>query len=324
MRVLIAGGAGFVGSHLVELLLERGDEVTVLDNFLTGSPANLAHLRTDRLTVVQGNAEDAADGAFERVYHLASPASPEAYGRHQVATLMANSAGTRRLLDVAEHARARFLMASTSEVYGDPLVHPQPETYWGNVDPVGPRSMYDESKRFAEALTVAYARERSVDARIVRIFNAYGPRMQLDDGRMPSSFIAAAIRGEPLPVHDAGAQTRSLCHVGDTARGLVAAMDQGLAGEVYNIGRPDEISVLEFARRVVAAVGSASSISFVPGRPQDIHRRLPDITKAKRELGWAPLVSLTDGLRETVAWYRNALGSAAPHQGAAVLAERPR
>jgi nucleoside-diphosphate-sugar epimerase len=303
----VAGGAGFVGSHLVELLLERGEQVTVLDNFLTGSLTNLAHLRTDRLTVVRGDAADAADGAFERVYHLASPASPEAYGRHQVATLMANSAGTKRLLDVAERAGARFLMASTSEVYGDPLVHPQSETYWGNVDPIGPRSMYDESKRFAEALTVAYVRERSVDARIVRIFNAYGPRMQLDDGRMPSSFIAAALRGEPLQVHDTGAQTRSLCYVGDTARGLVAAMDRGRAGEVYNIGRPEEISVLRFAHRVVAAAGSASTVRYVPGRPQDIQRRLPDITKAERELGWTPLISLADGLEETIAWYRGVM-----------------
>jgi nucleoside-diphosphate-sugar epimerase len=309
MRVLIAGGAGFVGSHLVELLLERGDEVTVLDNFLTGSAANLAHLSGDRLTVVEGHAEEAPEGAFERVYHLASPASPEAYGRHQVATLRANSVGTQRLLDVAVRAGARFLMASTSEIYGDPLVHPQPETYWGNVDPIGPRSMYDEAKRFAEAMVIAYVRERGADARIARIFNAYGPRMQLDDGRMPSTFIAAALRGEPLPVHDGGLQTRSLCYVSDTAAGLFAAMERGRAAEPYNIGRADETSVFDFARLVIKETGSASSIALVPGRPQDIQRRCPDGRKSEQELGWRPETSLAVGLRATVAWYRTALAT---------------
>ena len=324
VRALVAGGAGFVGSHLVELLVGRGDHVVVVDNMLTGSAMNIAHLPSDRVQLVRCDVEETEDGDYERIYHLASPASPEAYGRHQVATLMANSAGTKHLLDVAERARARFLMASTSEVYGDPLVHPQPESYWGNVDPIGPRSMYDESKRFAEALTVAYARERGVDARIVRIFNAYGPRMQLDDGRMPSSFVAAAIRGEPLLVHGDGAQTRSLCYVGDTALGLVAAMEAGLPAEVYNIGRPVEISVLEFALRVVAAVGTASEIRFVPGRPQDIQRRLPDIAKAQRELGWSPLMSLSDGLEQTIAWYRTVLGLAVANESWSVLVPRER
>jgi nucleoside-diphosphate-sugar epimerase len=192
MRVLVAGGAGFVGSHLVEQLLTKGDEVVVVDNMLTGSTENLRDLPQRNLSLVQADAAEAPDGTFDRVYHLASPASPEAYGRHQVATLMVNSIGTKRLLDVAQSAHARFLLASTSEVYGDPLVHPQPETYWGNVDPIGPRSMYDEGKRFAEALVVSYVRERGADARIVRIFNAYGPRMKINDGRMPSTFIAAS------------------------------------------------------------------------------------------------------------------------------------
>ena len=311
MRVLVAGGAGFVGSHLVELLLERGDEVTVVDNFLTGSEANLAHLTTDRLTVVGANAEDAPDGPYDRVYHLASPASPEAYGRHQVATLRANSVGTQRLLDVAASAGARFLMASTSEIYGDPLVHPQPETYWGNVDPIGPRSMYDEAKRFAEALVVAYVRERVADARIARIFNAYGPRMQLDDGRMPSTFIAAAIRGEPIPVHGNGQQTRSLCYVSDTARGLHAAMENGRQAEAYNIGRAEEVSVLGFARLVAEVTRTGATISFVPGRPQDIQRRCPNPTKSQNELAWQATTPLDEGLRLTVAWYRQVLGSAA-------------
>jgi dTDP-glucose 4,6-dehydratase len=308
VRILVAGGAGFVGSHLVDLLVARGDSVVVVDNLLTGVPANIANHPVDRVSLIRGDAETAPDGTYERVYNLASPASPEAYGRHQVATLMANSAGTKRLLDVAEHTGARFLLASTSEIYGDPLEHPQRETYWGNVDPIGPRSMYDEGKRYAEALTTAYVRERGADARIVRIFNSYGPRMQLDDGRMPSSFIAAALRGDPLQVHDDGSQTRSLCYVGDTALGLIAAMEQGRPGEAYNIGRDDEVSVREFAERVVRAADSASKIQFVPGRPQDIQRRRPDGSKAERELGWRPLTSLEEGLDRTIAWYRQAMG----------------
>ena len=311
MRILVAGGAGFVGSHLVEALAVGGNDVVVLDNLLTGTPHNLAHLPSDRVTIVQGSAEKAPDGVFDRVYHLASPASPEAYGAHQVATLMANSAGTKRLLDVAEVAGARFLLASTSEIYGDPLVHPQPETYWGNVDPIGPRSMYDEGKRFAEALVVAYVRERGSSARIARIFNSYGPRMKLDDGRMPASFIGSALRGEPLLVHDSGSQTRSLCYVADTATGLIAAMERGRPGEAYNIGRAEEISVLEFAKLVVRQTGSAAPVRLVPGRPQDIQRRCPDTAKADRELGWSPGVSLTDGLTATIAWCRDELGSAA-------------
>ncbi len=305
----MAGGAGFVGSHLVDLLVADGAEVVVIDNLLTGSPTNLAHL-SDRVALVIADAESAPDGQFDRVYHLASPASPEAYGRNQVATLMANSVGTKRLLEVAERSGARFLLASTSEVYGDPLEHPQRETYWGNVDPIGPRSMYDEGKRFAEALTVAYVRERGADARIVRIFNSYGPRMKLDDGRMPSSFIGAAIRGAALQVHGDGSQTRSLCFVADTVRGLRAAMERGRPGEVYNIGRADEVSVLEFARLVVRAASSPSEVIAVVGRSQDIQRRCPDGTKSERELGWRPKIALDDGLRETIAWYRQLIAPA--------------
>jgi nucleoside-diphosphate-sugar epimerase len=308
VRILVAGGAGFVGSHLVEALVGAGDEVVVLDNLLTGTSSNLSHLPIERVSFVHGSAEEAPHGSYERVYHLASPASPEAYGAHQVATLIANSAGTKRLLDVAEAAGARFLLASTSEIYGDPLVHPQPETYWGNVDPIGPRSMYDEGKRFAEALVVAYVRERGSSARIARIFNSYGPRMKVDDGRMPSSFIAAALRGEPLLVHDTGSQTRSLCYVGDTTSGLIAAMERGRPGEAYNVGRADEISVLEFARLVVRQTRSTAPIRLVPGRQQDIRRRCPDTAKAEREIDWQPRVSLADGLSATIAWYREKLG----------------
>lgn len=308
MWILVAGGAGFLGSHLVDLLVERGDHVVVLDNLLTGTSTNLDHLPASQLTIVRGDVETTPDGTFDQIYHMASPTSPEAYQRNQIATLMANSAGTKRLLDLAERQRARFLLTSTSEIYGDPLEHPQRETYWGNVDPIGPRSMYDEGKRFAEAMTVAFVRERGVDGRIVRIFNSYGPRMRLNDGRMPSTFIAAAVSGKPIPVQGDGSQTRSLCFVGDTVRGLIAAMDSGRPGEVYNIGRPDEVSVLEFANIVVRAANSQSEIEFVPGRPQDIARRCPDATKAERELEWRPTTSLDDGLRTTIAWYRMALG----------------
>jgi len=243
-------------------------------------------------------------GKYERIYHLASPASPEAYGRMAVETLFANALGTRRLLDIARASHARFLLASTSEVYGDPLEHPQRETYWGNVDPIGPRSQYDEGKRFAEALTVAYVRQYGVDGRIVRIFNSYGPRMQIDDGRMPAAFVVAAVTGQPIPVQGDGTQTRSLCFVGDTSRGLMAAMDRGRSGEVYNIGRPDEMSVLEFARRVRRLARSSSEITFVPGRPQDIHQRRPDCSKAAKELRWRARTTLSEGLRQTIDWYR--------------------
>ena len=307
MRTLVAGGAGFVGSHLVDLLVARGDQVVVLDNLLTGRRTNLRHHPPDRVAFVRSDAESAPDGRYDRIYHLASPASPEAYGRHQVATLMANSAGTKRLLDLAERCDARFLLASTSEVYGDPLTHPQAETYWGNVDPIGPRSMYDEAKRFAEALAVAYVRERGTDARIVRIFNSYGPRMEPNDGRMPSAFIAAAIRRQPLLVHGDGTQTRSLCYVTDTVAGIVAAMERGRPGEAYNVGRADEIPVRDFARLVVREVGTDAPIAFVAGRPQDIQRRCPDQAKSESELGWWPKTALDVGLRSTIAWYRDLL-----------------
>ena len=303
MRSLVAGGAGFLGSHLVDALLEAGGEVVVLDNFATGHQGNLP--RSPRLVVTTAEVTAAEPGDYDRVYHLASPASPDAYGRMPIATLIANAEGTRRLLEIALGARARFLLASTSEVYGDPLEHPQRETYWGNVDPIGPRSQYDEGKRYAEALTVAFVREHQLDARIVRIFNSYGPRMSPDDGRMPAAFVVAAIENRPIPVHGDGQQTRSLCYVDDTVAGLVAAMERGRAGEVYNIGRADEVTVRDFAEIVRTAAGSRSEIALVPGRPQDIQRRRPDCTKAERELGWRPEVTLADGIARTIAHYRS-------------------
>ena len=302
-----------MGSHLVELLLEAGCEVTVLDSFVTSSPRNIRHLRGEpRLRVVRRDVRRPISGTYERIYHLASPASPEDYGRDPVHTLLTNALGTHRLLELARACRARFLLASTSEAYGDPLVHPQREDYWGNVDPIGPRSAYDEGKRFAEAMTVAYVRQHGVDARIVRIFNSYGPRMRPTDGRMPSSFIASALRGEPIEVHGTGRQTRSLCYVVDTARGLMAAMERGRTGEAYNIGRPDELTVGQFARAVKRAARSDSQIRRVPGRPQDIQRRRPHIGKAVRELGWRPRTTLEEGLRETVRHFADELGTAVP------------
>jgi dTDP-glucose 4,6-dehydratase len=307
MRILITGGAGFLGSHLVDLMIGRGHSVTVVDDFSTGTLDNLAATRSRRLRIINADAGVAPRGRYDRVYHLASPASPEAYGRMQIGTLLVNSMGTKRLLDIACASRARFLLASTSEVYGDPLQHPQRESYWGNVDPIGPRSQYDEGKRFAEALVVAYVRERGANARIARIFNSYGPRMRVDDGRMPAAFIAAALRGDPIEVHGDGAQTRSLCFAGDTVRGLVAAMERGRAGQVYNIGRADEITVRAFAERVKRVSQSNSPIISTSAREADIQRRRPDTRKSARELGWRARTTLTKGLRDTIAWYRERL-----------------
>lgn len=314
-RCLVSGGAGFIGSHLVELLLGSGASVTVLDSFVTSSRRNLENPRSAHLVIVRRDVRRSFAGEFDYVYHLASPASPEDYGRDGLHTLTTNAVGTERMLDVALASGARFLLASTSEVYGDPLEHPQRETYAGNVDPIGPRSSYDEGKRFAEALTIAYVRQHRVNARIVRIFNSYGPRMRPADGRMPSTFITAALRGQPLPVHGDGRQTRSLCYVGDTAAGLIAAMHRGRSGEVYNIGRPDELTVMEFAQTVKRITGSASRIQRIPGRPQDIHRRRPDIRKARRELGWTPRVTLARGLSLTVPWFARELGVPLPTAG---------
>ncbi len=304
MRILVAGGAGFLGSHLVDLLIASGETVVVVDNFLTSTPRNLAHLRGHpRLRLRRADVRELSGGRYDGVYHLASPASPDDYGRFPVQTLLTNALGTWRLLEIARRSRARFLLASTSEVYGDPLEHPQRETYHGNVDPIGARSAYDEGKRFAEALTVAYVRHHGLDARIVRIFNTYGPRMRPTDGRMVSSFCASALRGEPLLVHGNGRQTRSLCYVGDTCRGLIAAMARGRAGEAYNIGRPSEMTVLAVAEAVRRLARSSSPIRFTKARPADIRRRRPDIRKARRELGWRPTTTLAKGLRQTLPWF---------------------
>ncbi len=305
MNILLSGAAGFIGSHIAERLLAEGHSVTGIDNFLSGTAANIAHLaREPRFSLLERDASlPVAVGPFDAVLHLASPASPKDYLEHPIETLDAGSAGTRNLLEVARRDGARFLLASTSECYGDPLVHPQKETYWGNVNPVGPRSCYDESKRFAEALTMAWHRTHGVRTNIARIFNTYGPRMKLDDGRVVPAFLGQALAGRPMTVFGDGSQTRSFCYVRDMVEGLCRLM---LSDERYpvNLGNPQEITVLEFAETIRNLTGSASAIEYRPLPEDDPKRRKPDITKARQLLGWEPKVALEDGLRETIAYFR--------------------
>jgi len=312
MRVLVTGGAGFVGSHLCDALIARGDEVICVDNFLTGDPENIAHLQSHprfrflRHDVSQPLGAPHLDEAVGAIFHMASPASPIGYRTHSIETLLVNSVGTMNMLRLATERGARFLFTSTSEVYGDPLVHPQTEEYWGNVNPIGLRACYDESKRFGEAATIEWIRKYDVDARLVRIFNTYGPRNQADDGRVVPNFINQAIRNEPITVYGDGAQTRSFGYVSDLVVGLQRAMfTEGTKGEVFNLGNPREFTILEFAKLVIAISGSASPIVYQPLLfEDDPSRRRPDISKAKAQLGWEPVVALEEGLRETIAWYR--------------------
>jgi dTDP-glucose 4,6-dehydratase len=306
-RVVVAGGAGFLGSHLCDRLIERGDAVVCLDDLSTGTRENVAHLMGHerfRLVVADVSEKVELDEAapVDAVCHLASPASPPAYLERPLATLAVGSEGTRRLLELAHHHGARFLMASTSEVYGDPEVHPQVESYRGNVDPTGPRSVYDEAKRFAESLTMAMHRARGVEVGIARIFNTYGPRLSPGDGRVVSNFIVQALRGEPLTVYGDGSQTRSFCFVDDQIDGLLALLDSGLVGPV-NIGNPDERSIMELARFVLEVTGSRGEISHRPLPEDDPTRRCPDITLARTELGWEPRVDLRDGIERTIAYF---------------------
>jgi nucleoside-diphosphate-sugar epimerase len=314
MRILVTGGAGMIGSHLVDALIARGDEVTVVDNFLTGRRENLAHLAVHpRTRIIEADVASPPymlneTGPFERVYHLASPASPIDFARYPLETLMTNAAGTRLALDVARRGGARFLLASTSEVYGDPEQHPQTETYWGNVNPLGPRSCYDEGKRFAESLTIAHANEHALDARIARLFNTYGPRSRIDDGRVVPAFCVQALTGQPLTVFGTGRQTRSLCYIDDLVRGLIALMEQpGLAGEVVNIGCPEERTVLEIADLILALTGNRSAVETRPLPIDDPARRCPDIGKARRLLGWEPRTTLAEGFELTLAYFREEL-----------------
>jgi len=309
VRVLVSGGAGFLGSHLCDQLLQNGHSVIALDNFITGRRENLAHLAGEQcFTLLEGDLCQAPLPDVEAIFHLASPASPEGYGRYPLETMLVNSTGTHRLLELARAQGALFLLASTSEVYGDPLEHPQSEGYWGNVDPIGPRSCYDESKRFAEAVTTVYQQKYGVDARIVRIFNCYGPRSAPDDGRLIPNFVTQALHGEPITVYGDGTQTRSLCYVSDLVRGLDLAMfRQGTRGQLFNLGNPDERTVLEYARLVKEIARTPSSIVHVEPRPGEIARRCPDIGRARSQLGWSPTTPLEEGLRATIDWFRDLL-----------------
>ena len=309
MRVLLAGGAGFIGSHIADALLARGDDVVAIDNFATGRHENVAHLSGNaKFTLIEHDitlpwpAHNALEAKFDAVLDYASPASPNDFATMPLEILAVGSTGTRNLLDRAKADGAVFFLTSTSEVYGDPQVHPQPETYWGNVSSIGPRSCYDEAKRFSEALTMAYHRVHGVDVRIVRIFNTYGERMRPNDGRVVNTFVVQALRGEPLTLHGDGSQTRSFCHVNDEVRGLIALLNSDYNLPV-NVGNPGEFTMRELAELVVDLTGSKSDIITVPLPPErdgDPLQRKPDITLAKNLLGWEPTISLHDGLQRMI------------------------
>jgi len=304
-RALVTGGAGFLGSHLCDGLLGEGYTVVAADNLLTGRLGNIEHLRSDsRFEFVEKDvSETGAWGALDYVFHFASPASPVDYAEHGIATLRVGSYGTFEALETALRCGAKFMMASTSECYGDQMVHPQPETYWGNVNPIGPRSVYDEAKRFSEAVTMAYYRYHRVDTRILRIFNTYGPRMQINDGRVIPNFMWQALRGENLTVYGDGSQTRSFCYVDDEVRGLLALLDSDYVGPV-NIGNPDEFTVLELAQLVLEVTGSSSEIVYEQLPVDDPTQRRPDISRARALLGWQPQVELAEGLARLLAHYK--------------------
>src|SRR5437667_295723 len=309
MRILVTGAGGFLGSHLCDRLLAAGHTVVGMDNFLTGTPANLAHHDTNaRFKLLRHDVSMIIDvpGPLDGVLHFASPASPIDYLEHPIPTLKVGALGTHNSLGLAKEKGARFLLASTSEVYGDPLVHPQPESYWGNVNPVGPRGVYDEAKRFAEALTMAYHRSHELDTRIARIFNTYGPRMRPHDGRVVSNFIVQALKAEPLTVYGDGSQTRSFCYVDDLIEGIVRLFERG-APEPTNIGNPDEFTVRQLAELVLKLTGSGSPITVEPLPTDDPKVRQPDIQRARETLGWEPKVSLEEGLRRTIEYFRGLL-----------------
>ncbi|NMH98379.1 UDP-glucuronic acid decarboxylase family protein [Pseudonocardia acidicola] len=304
-RAVVTGGAGFLGSHLCEVLVAGRTAVVCVDNLLTGDTANISDLYHDRrfeFVCADVSAALSVPGSVDLVVHLACPASPVHYLRWPIETLKAGGLGTLCALALAREKNARFVLASTSEVYGDPLQHPQSEAYWGNVNPIGPRSVYDESKRYAEALTAAHRREHGLRTGIARIFNTFGPRMRPDDGRMIPAFICQALRGRPLTVTGDGSQTRSPCYVDDTVRGLLALAADDHPGPV-NIGNPEEYSVLDIAERIRELVASISEIRFVAAMEEDPKRRCPDISVARRALNWEPLVSVDDGLKRTIEWF---------------------
>jgi nucleoside-diphosphate-sugar epimerase len=319
MRILVAGGAGFLGSHLCDALLERGDVVVCVDNFVTGRRRNIEHLlhRPD-FTLVEHDVVHPLDpsfqdaGALDVVMNLASPAAPADFSGIPLEILDVGSRGTRELLELALRHGARFFQASTSEVYGDPLVHPQPETYWGHVNPIGERSVYDEAKRFGEAITMAYHRTHGLDVRISRIFNTYGPRMHPHDGRVVSNFVVQALRGEPLTIYGDGSQTRSFCYVSDEVRGFLALLDGDETGPV-NIGNPVEFTMLELAELVLELTGSHVELVHEPLRHRDDPKqRQPDITLARQRLGWEPVVTLREGLERTIPYFASELQGSGP------------
>jgi dTDP-glucose 4,6-dehydratase len=314
-RILITGGAGFIGSHLADRLLADGHSVVALDNLLTGHVRNISHLaKHERFRFIKHDVTEYIylEGKVDAILHLASLPSPVDYLREPIKTLKVGALGTHKALGLARAQQATFLLASTSEVYGDPQVHPQPESYWGNVNPIGPRGVYDESKRFAEAMTMAYHRYHGIDTRICRIFNTFGPRMRADDGRVVTNFIAQALRGQPLTVYDDGSRTRSFCYVGDLVEGIVRLLASRETGPV-NLGNPHEMTVLEFANTVRRLTGSASEIVFISPKDErtkdDPTTRRPDITKARQVLGWEPTVGLEEGLMQTIEYFRSLIAA---------------
>lgn len=322
MNVLVSGGAGFIGSHLCARLLDEGHAVLCVDNLLTGSRSNIETLLgRPRFVFLHHDVIEPLAFEADAVFHLASPASPVGYMEHPFETILVNSMGTYRILQRVREAGAKFLITSTSEIYGDPQVHPQREDYFGNVNSVGPRACYDESKRLGETITMEFIRQYGVDARIVRIFNTYGPHSQLDDGRIIPNFLTQALKNQPLTIHGDGSQTRSLCYVTDLVDGLMRAMfTPGTTGQIYNLGNPEEHTVLEYAQLITRLCESSSEFVFEPKRQDDPDRRRPDISKAREQLGWEPAVSLEAGMTWTIAWFRQELARQNPEAQALPVA----
>jgi nucleoside-diphosphate-sugar epimerase len=307
LKIVITGGAGFIGSNLCARLLQENHSVLCVDNYITGSPQNIEELLSHpNFTFLQHDVTQPFSFEADAIFHLASPASPVGYMEHPIETILVNSLGTYQMLEQARKQNALFLVSSTSEIYGDPLVHPQTESYWGNVNSIGPRACYDESKRLGETLTMEYYRQYQVNTRIVRIFNTYGPNSQIDDGRMIPNFITQALKNEPLTIYGDGTKTRSICYVSDLVDGLIRAMFQpGTMGEVFNLGNPEEHTVLEYAEKIISLCNASSSIVYEASRIDDPERRRPNITKAQQVLGWQVKVGIDEGLRRTIDWFRS-------------------